>query len=305
MSTRKATARLDISSKISSGRRLERWPYLFVLPMLAILVLVFLYPLITVVRDSFYGGSVGQLTYVGTANYLNLLHDPVFIHALLNNLRLLLTVPITTILAIAAALMLFEGIKGWRIYRVVLFLPYIIPATVVGLSFSYLLQGNGILNTVLRKLSLNFIALDWIGSTSYSIYSIGAVIIWAQLGFGVVVLTAALLSLPTEVSEAAVVDGATRWQRERFVIIPQIKETIQFLMVLQAITALAWVFPYVYTLTKGGPANSSMVMDLYIWQYGFGLGAIGLAAAAAVYLLLLSSVLIFIYARLRRRQANS
>ena len=287
------------------GRRPELWPYVFIMPMVAIVGLVFLYPLVTVVRDSFYGGSVGQLTYVGTANYINLLHDPVFLHSILNNLKLLLTVPVTIVIALAAALMLYENIKGWRIYRVILFLPYIIPATVVGLSFSYLLQGNGILNTVLRNLSLKFAALDWIGSTTLSIYSIGGVLIWAQLGFGVIVLTAALLSLPVEVSEAALVDGASHWQRQRYVIIPQIKETIQFLMVLEAITALAWVFPYVYTLTKGGPANSSMVMDLYIWQYGFGLGAVGLAAAAAVYLLLLSSVLIVIYARLRRRQANS
>ena len=305
MSNAGATAELDAIKKVTSGRRSERWPYLFILPMLAILGLVFLYPLVTVFRDSFYGGSVGQLTYVGAANYINLLHDPVFIHAILNNLKLLLTVPVTIVISLAAALMLYENIKGWRVYRVILFLPYIIPATVVGLSFSYLLQEKGILNTVLRNMSLNFMALDWIGSTSLSIYSIGGVIIWAQLGFGVVVLTAALLSLPTEVSEAALVDGATRWQRQRYVIIPQIKETIQFLMVLEGITALAWVFPYVYTLTKGGPANSSMVLDLYIWQYGFGLGAVGLAAAAAVYLLLLSSVLIFIYSRLRRSQANS
>lgn len=297
-------AKLDANKLAASGRRPERWPYVFILPMVAILGLVFVYPLVTVFKDSFYGGSVGQLTYVGAANYINLIHDPVFLHAIANNLKLLFTVPITIVISLAAALMLYENIKGWRAYRVILFLPYIIPATVVGLSFSYLLQGNGILNTVLRNLSLNFAALDWIGSTSLSIYSIGGVIIWAQLGFGVIVLTASLLSLPTEVSEAALVDGATRWQRQRYVIIPQIKETIQFLMVLQAITALAWIFPYVYTLTKGGPANSSMVMDLYIWQYGFGLGAVGMAAAAAVYLLLLSSVLIFIYAKMRQRQAR-
>ena len=300
-----AAANVNAKKLAFRGRRPELWPYVFIMPMVAIVGLVFLYPLVTVVRDSFYGGSVGQLTYVGTANYINLLHDPVFLHSILNNLKLLLTVPVTIVIALAAALMLYENIKGWRIYRVILFLPYIIPATVVGLSFSYLLQGNGILNTVLRNLSLKFAALDWIGSTTLSIYSIGGVLIWAQLGFGVIVLTAALLSLPVEVSEAALVDGASHWQRQRYVIIPQIKETIQFLMVLEAITALAWVFPYVYTLTKGGPANSSMVMDLYIWQYGFGLGAVGLAAAAAVYLLLLSSVLIVIYARLRRRQANS
>ncbi len=272
--------------------------------MVLIILLVFIYPLIAVIRNSFYSGSISNLSFIGTANYVNLLRDEVFVHAILNNIKLLLTVPITTAISLSAALILYENIRGWKLYRVILFLPYIIPAAVVGLSFSYLLQGNGILNTALRNLHLNFAALDWIGSTTLSIYSIGAVIIWSQFGFGVVVLTASLLSLPTEVSEAALVDGATRWQRQRFVIIPQIKETLQFLMVLQAITALAWVFPYIYTITKGGPANSSMVMDLYIWQYGFSLGAVGMASAAAVYLLLLSGVLIFIYSRMRKRQSD-
>ena len=272
--------------------------------MVLIVLLVFVYPLIAVIRNSFYSGSISVLSFIGTANYTNLLRDEVFVHAIFNNIKLLLTVPITTVISLSAALILYENIRGWKLYRVILFLPYIIPAAVVGLSFSYLLQGNGILNTALRNLNLDFAALDWIGSTKLSIYSIGAVIIWSQFGFGVVVLTASLLSLPTEVSEAALVDGATRWQRQRFVIIPQIKETVQFLMVLQAITALAWVFPYIYTITKGGPANSSMVMDLYIWQYGFSLGAVGMASAAAVYLLLLSGVLIFISSRMRKRQVD-
>lgn len=272
--------------------------------MVLIILLVFVYPLIAVVRNSFYSGSISSLSFIGTANYVNLLRDDVFIRAIVNNIKLLLTVPITTLISLAAALILYENIRGWKLYRVILFLPYIIPAAVVGLSFSYLLQGNGILNTALRNVNLDFAALDWIGSTTISIYSIGAVIIWSQFGFGVVVLTASLLSLPTEVSEAALVDGASRWQRQRFVIIPQIKETIQFLMVLQAITALAWVFPYIYTITKGGPANSSMVLDLYIWQYGFSLGAVGMASAAAVYLLLLSGVLILIYSRMRKKQSD-
>lgn len=272
--------------------------------MVLIILLVFVYPLIAVVRNSFYSGSISSLSFIGTANYVNLLRDDVFIRAIVNNIKLLLTVPITTLISLAAALILYENIRGWKLYRVILFLPYIIPAAVVGLSFSYLLQGNGILNTALRNVNLDFAALDWIGSTTISIYSIGAVIIWSQFGFGVVVLTASLLSLPTEVSEAALVDGASRWQRQRFVIIPQIKETIQFLMVLQAITALAWVFPYIYTITKGGPANSSMVLDLYIWEYGFSLGAVGMASAAAVYLLLLSGVLILIYSRMRKKQSD-
>jgi len=269
------------------------------------LAVVFVYPLVYVIKYSFYGGSIGNLTFVGFSNYVNIIHDSVFLIALKNNLRLLVTAPITVTLAIAISLILYEGIKGWRWYRIIVFVPYIIPGTVVGLSFSYLLQQSGILNSVLILLHMPALALDWLGSTSLSILSVGGLLIWSQLGFAVIALTAALLSLPQEVNEAATVDGATRWQKQRFVIIPQLKNTIQFLLVLQVINALAWVFPYVFTLTRGGPGNSSMVMDLFIWQYGFSLGSIGYASTAAVYLLALSAVFIYLYSRVRRNEDES
>jgi ABC-type sugar transport system permease subunit len=288
-----------------NGRYREKWPFFFLLPALIMLAVVFVYPLVYVIKYSFYGGSIGNLTFVGFSNYVNIIHDSVFLIALKNNLRLLVTAPITVTLAIAISLILYEGIKGWRWYRIIVFVPYIIPGTVVGLSFSYLLQQSGILNSVLILLHMPALALDWLGSTSLSILSVGGLLIWSQLGFAVIALTAALLSLPQEVNEAATVDGATRWQKQRFVIIPQLKNTIQFLLVLQVINALAWVFPYVFTLTRGGPGNSSMVMDLFIWQYGFSLGSIGYASTAAVYLLALSAVFIYLYSRVRRNEDES
>ena len=289
------------------GRRRRRrrplWPYLFVFPTLAALGLVFGYPLVRIVRDSFYAGSANFLVYVGTANYRNVVADPVFVQSLKNNLKLLATVPVMTVLALTIALFLNDRIRGWRQYRAIVFFPYILPATAIGLTFSYLLQRNGVLNTLLRDVGADSLALDWLGSAKVVMFSIGGVIVWQQLGFGVVVFTAALLALPREVTEAALIDGASWWKLQTRVHLPQIRGTIEFFVVLEAITVLSWVFNYVYVLTQAGPGNASSVMEYYIWDNGFQLGSVGVAATVAVLLLGMSSVLIAIYFRLRTRQA--
>jgi ABC-type sugar transport system permease subunit len=156
------------------------------------------------------------------------------------------------------------------------------------------------LNQALRALGLDFLARDWIGSPHLAIWSVGGVVIWQQLGFGVVVFLAALLSLPHEVVEAARLDGASWWQLQTQVQIPQLRSTIEFFVVTEAITVLSWVFTYVYVVTGGGPANASSVLEFYIWRNGFAQGSVGPANAAAVVVLVLAAVLIAIYLRLRR-----
>ena len=283
-------------------RRRTLWPYAFVAPAIALTGLVFAYPIVQVVRYSFYAGSTESLVYVGTANYRNVVRDPVFTHSLLNNLKLLLTVPIMTVLALVIALMLNSGVRGWRQYRAIVFLPYILPATAVGLTFSYLLQRNGVVNTLLRDVGLGALAADWLGSAHWVVPAIGGVVIWQQLGFGVVIFTAALLALPAEVTEAALLDGATLWQAQRKVLIPQIRGIVEFFVVLEAITVLSQIFNYVYVLTGGGPGNASSVMEFYIWKNGFSLGSVGVASTVAVMLLGVTAVLIAFYMRLRARE---
>ncbi len=280
------------------------WPYGFVLPAVVALTATFLYPLVEVIRFSFYSGSLGNLVYVGTANYQGLWQDPVFIGSLLNNLKLLGTVPIMTVLALIIALILNAQLRGWRQYRAIVFLPYILPATAIGLTFSFLLQENGVLNTQLRLWHLGALAQDWLGSATHVVPTIGSVIIWQQLGFGVVVFAAALLAVPQELIEAARIDGATGWQIQWSILLPQIRRVIEFFVIVEAITILSAIFTYVYVLTKGGPADSSSVMEYYIFDNGFDNGAIGVASAAVVVLLLLASVLIVIYLRLRARAAE-
>jgi ABC-type sugar transport system permease subunit len=280
------------------------WPYLFVLPAVVAMGFGFVFPLVSVVRNSFFAGTFYQMQYVGLGNFRALVDDDVFVHSLANNLRLLLTVPVMTVLALLVAVVLHDGVRGWRVHRSAVFLPYILPAAGIGLAFGALLQFNGALNQALRGLHLGFLALDWLGSPRLSIWSVGGVVIWQQLGFGVVVFLAALLSLPHEVVEAARVDGASWWQVQTRVQIPQLRSTIEFFVVTEAITVLSWVFTYVYVLTGGGPANSSSVMEFYIWRNGFAQGSVGLANAAAVVVLVLAAVLIGIYLRLRRAPEN-
>ena len=300
--------RPDPTDRVATPRRSLRrhsiWPYAFLLPAVLALLFAFGYPLFEVIRTSFYSGSIGNLTYVGTQNYQGLFQDPVFVDSVLNNLKLLATVPVMTALALAIALLLNTQLRGWRQYRAVSFLPYILPATAIGLTFGYLLSQSGILNTFLRQWNLDWLAKDWLGSSSFVVPTIGSVIIWQQLGFGIVIFSAALLSVPQETVEAARMDGANGWQIQWSILVPQIKRVIEFFLVLEAITILSAIFTYVYVLTKGGPGNTSSVMEYYIFQTGFANGAIGVASAAAVVLLALAAVLIFFYLRLRARSED-
>lgn len=280
-------------------RRQPLWPLLFVLPTIAALGFGFVYPLVTVIRNSFYAGTFYELDFVGLDNFKFLVTDDVFITSLTNNLKLLLTVPVMTVLALVVALMLNEGVRAAKFFQTSIFIPYILPAVGIGLAFSVFLQFNGGLNQTLRALGLDSLAHDWLGSPQLAIWSVGGVVIWQQLGFGVIIFLAALLALPSEVTEAARIDGASWWQIQTRIHIPQIRGTMEFFIVTEAITVLSWVFAYVYVLTFGGPGNASSVMEYYIWKNGFAQGSVGLANAAAVVVLILAGILITLYLRIR------
>ena len=169
------------------------WPYLYVLPALCAMGFAFAFPLVQVVRDSFYAGSFASPIWVGLDNYKGVIDDPEFRASLFNNIKLMLAVPVMLGLGLAIALVLNDRIRGGRQYQSVIFLPYVLPAVAIGIAFSFLLQQNGVLNTALRDAHLGFLAHDWLGNSHLAIVSVGGLVVWQQLGFGVVVFTAALL----------------------------------------------------------------------------------------------------------------
>jgi len=276
-------------------------PYLYVAPMCALLALVFGYSLVRVFDFSgrLIRGASGVWT--GFLNYEIVLEDPTFQKAVQNSALLLLAVPILTAISLLVSVLLFDRARGWRIYRSAVFLPYILAIPVVGIVFSYILQFNGVLNEILRGVGLEPLALDWLGDESLALWSVLFVIVWREVGFGIILFFARLMSLDESQLEAAQIDGAGWFRRLRHIILPQLRGTIEFYAVVATITMLAGVFAYVFTLTSGGPGNATQIVEFYIYNQGVRNSLPGLASAVAVLLLLLTLVLIAVLFRVRAR----
>ncbi len=284
-----------MSSMTASIRRRRHWdvmPYLLVAPAVAFILLIYGYPIVRVFIDSFLSPTAARGTSVGLANYGFVINDPVFWKSAGNNVFLLFGVPIMTAVALIVAVILFDQIRGWRVYRTLVFTPYILAVPVIGVTFVYLYGFNGIVNEILRTIGLGGLAQDWLGDPDLVMPSILSVIIYRELGFGVMLFLARMASIREELYEAAMIDGAGWWARLRYITVPQLRTVMSFFVVIELITMLSWVFAYVYSMTGGGPAFASSVAELYIWKYAFAYRAIGIASAVAVLLLVATSVLI-------------
>lgn len=274
-------------------------PWLFLTPMLLLLIFAFGYPLISIFNFSFRRIRGASGPFIGFENYRQVFKDDVFRETVGHNLILLLAVPIMVIISILVAVVLYERLKGWQIYRSILFIPYILAVPIVGVVFSNILQLNGILNEFMRSIGLGGLTLDWIGNPNLTLWSIMGVIIWREVGFGIVLFLARLLSLNEELIDAGKVDGANWWQRLWYVIIPELGSVIEFYVVISIITMLAWVFSYIYTISRGGPGNATQVLELYVYNYAFRNQLPGIASAVAVLLFLVTLILIIPIFRLR------
>jgi len=293
-------------SRRSLTQRLRRalGPYVLIAPAAGFIGLIFLYPLLPSGYASLHTGDNGNTGPAQLDAYRFVLNDDVFRTAVKHNLLLLISVPVVLVLALGIALILHEGIMGWRIYRTVVFVPYILAIPVLGTTFIYLLSLDGGLNSLLRDLGLGFLAQDWFGSPSWVLPSIAAIIIYHELGFGVVLFLARLLSLPEEVDQAARIDGCNWWQLRRQITLPQMTGVITAFVTLELINMLSWVFAYVYSTTKGGPNFASYVIELYIFDSAFTFRAPSFAAAAAILLLAASTVLIAVQVRRTSIEVN-
>jgi ABC-type sugar transport system permease subunit len=186
---------------------------------------------------------------------------------------------------------------------VTVFLPYVLPIPVVAVIFGQMLQLDGLVNKALRGIGLGSVAYDWLGQPGWALWTMTGVIVWKELGFGVILFLARLLSLPAETFEAARVDGARFFRLHRYVTVPQLSGVIAFYVVVEAITMVSWVFNYVYVISNGtgGPGDATQVAELYIYQSAFQYSAPDLAAAAAVMLFGATLVLIVVFFRVQRR----
>jgi ABC-type sugar transport system permease subunit len=280
-------------------------PYLYILPLLALLVFVFGYPLVRIFEFSFKLVRGIDGPWIGFRNYQLILHQDLFWESVRHNLFLLLAVPVMVVWSLLIAIVLYERVKGWKLYRVVLFFPYILAIPIIAVVMKKMFQFSGPVNEVLRWLGLDFLALDWIGSSDVALWTVMLLIIWRESALGIILFLARLLSFDESLIEAAKLDGASWWQRVWFVIVPQMRLVIEFYVVVSVITMLSAVFSYVYMMGggRGGPGTSTMVVELYIFNALIRTSLPGIASAVSV-LLFLVSLLLIVPLFAVRRQAN-
>jgi multiple sugar transport system permease protein len=275
-----------------------------VTPFIVVFVTFFLYPLIEMVRISFTDAPlIGDGDWVGFANYAKLLGDRLFVTSLKNNgYFVLLTVVPTTVIAlmIALAVSRLSGVKQ-TIAMSLFFLPYVLPVSVVTEIWAWMLDLQfGILQPVISLIAGKPVAV--FKNPYWVVPMVAVVTIWWTNGFNVLLFIAGLRNIPTELYEAASLDGATTWQRFWRVTWPLLWPVTALILTLQLILQLK-IFDQIYLLSGGGPFNSSFVLLLKVYREAFQLNNGGYASAVATVLFLLIvtvSILQFQLLRIRR-----
>jgi multiple sugar transport system permease protein len=219
-------------------------------------------------------------TYIGTANYERLMHDPAFGDAIRRTLIYSgLFVPLVLAGSLAIAVALNRRIRGIGLYRTAVFVPVVTSTIATGVIFSWILDPDyGIVNGLLGDLGIGH--QGFFTDPNQALYAIVGITVWGWLGFGVIIYLAALQGIPRELVEAAQVDGATRWRTFRRVELPLLGPATVFLLVWLTINALQ-LFDEINVTTQGGPLHASTVVVYYLYEQAFRLFHAGYATAIA------------------------
>jgi raffinose/stachyose/melibiose transport system permease protein len=243
--------------------------------------------------------------FVGIQNYVSALKGSVFQHAIVHNLIIAgLSIAIQLPISISLALLLNRNLHGRRFLRLVVFAPYVLSEAITAVIWYLMLQPGGFVDQLLKSVGLGGFIHLWLANTTFVLYTLFAVITWKYIGFGIILLLAGLQGVPVELTEAAILDGATPWQRTRFVTLPLLGPTIRIWIFLSVIGSLQ-LFDLVWIMTLGGPANASTTMASYLIDHGFRRYEFGYGSAVAVILFVICFAFALLYQRFAlRRDTN-
>ncbi len=284
---------------------------LFTLPAILVLLAVLAYPIVASFFLSFQrvrlaeGGIVTE--FVALENYARILRDPAFRTALINSIYFtFVEVVAVTIISLILALLLNHPVGRPAIYRVVLLIPWALAPVANAVLWKWIYNANyGVLNAILVGLGLSDTGVVWLGSQFLALNMILVADVWKAIPFITLLLLAGLQNIPSHLYKAALMDGATTWQQFMHVTIPGLRTSLVIAIVLQSIWALK-VFDLIFVLTKGGPADGTVLLNFLAWRVTFNYLDIGYGSAIADILFILMLLLAIVYIRmLRPRSAES
>ncbi|MBX3142604.1 MAG: sugar ABC transporter permease [Trueperaceae bacterium] len=277
-------------------QRRELWLGLaFISPWLIGFLVFTVYPVFASLYFSFTDYNVVSAPrWIGTRNYTDLVADPLFGKTLYNTLYLAaIGIPFSLIVSLLIALLLNTKVRLQGVFRTIYFLPSVVPAVAAALLWRWFLNPDyGPVNEFLWALGIN--GPGWLADPTWSKPALILASLWG-VGGSMVIYLAGLQNVPVQLYEAADLDGATRWQRLRYVTLPMLSPVILFNLIMGIITSFQ-AFTNIYIMTGGGPSNSTLVYALYLYQNAFQFFRMGFASAMAWVLLMITAVaLVFVF----------
>ncbi|MGV9426072.1 carbohydrate ABC transporter permease [Streptomyces sp. NPDC003656] len=264
-------------------------------------------------------GLSPEFRTVGFDNYQRMLHDDIFWKSLWHSLLFALVLPLVTLgMALFFAFMInvggrrrrggpaISGVRGSGFYKIVYFFPQVLSIAIVALLFTFAYNPDtGMINSFLRDIGLGSIQPLWLGDPSLALWCVMAVLVWSTTGFFVVLFSAGMASIPVELYEAALLDGASRFATFFRVTLPLLWDTVQSGWVYMGILALgaeSFAVVQIMTTGPGGPDYSTTVLVLYVYQKAFRDGQAAYATTIGVALLVVTLAFAAIVMRLGRRE---
>lgn len=243
-----------------------------------------------------WNGFSAHYNYVGTENFEKIVRDPLFSNAIENTvIWMIAAVIIPTGGGLLLALLLHEGVRAASLYKSLFYFPISLSLAVIGQVWIWIYQPRwGLLNVTLRSIGLDEYARAWLARPESALPAIIAAWSWQQIGLAMVIFLAGLTSVPTELTEAAQIDGANRRQSLRHVVIPLLRPASIVVIALAVINSLK-SFDVVYVMTKGGPFHSSDTLAIFMYNECFQKYYMGYGSAAAVVLFLIALVMVALY----------
>jgi len=287
----------------------SKYPFSFVLGALVLYLVFFIIPGISGIVYSFTDWSSyrTEVNFVGLDNFKTIFSSGEHYLSYISNtlIFVLVTIMLKTLFALALALLLNDAVKHLtHFYRMMIYLPVVLPMLAVALIFRSILNpATGLLNVLLRGIGLDFLALNWLVDPKIALFSVIGVDTWKGVGYIMVILLAGLQTIPKEYYEAAAVDGAGALAKFRHITWPLLTPALIVVTVLNVLYGLR-VFDIVYVLTNGGPGYATEVVSTAIFK-AFGQGRYGLGTAISSILFVVMSGTGYFVIRLMERESVS
>ena len=286
---------------LSLAAKEELAAYLFILPSLAGFIIFLVAPMIASLGISLYDWELlVPPRFIGLENFADLLGDNQFRHVLFNTVYYTLgLVPLNIVISLGLALALNSRLRFVNLYRLAFFLPVVTVTVAVSLIWKWMYDPfAGLIDQLLRLVGVP--GPNWLSDPHWAMPALILMSVWKGFGYNMVLFLAGLQGIPSTIYEAALIDGATSWQRFWRITLPLLSPTMFFAVVMTVISSFQ-VFDQAYVMTGGGPAFATNTIVLYIWQSGFQFFKMGYASAIAWVLFLLIFVITMIQMRTQNR----